>query len=290
MTLLSERSGTPSRSGVVRSLTGDDLPQLRRLIAQDPAIHCFIDSRLRIAGTDPWRLGGELWGFLEDGHLRSALYAGANLVPIATDARARAAFADRLRPQGRRSSSIVGPAQEVLDLWRLLEPAWGTAREVRGAQPFLVIDGEPAIAPDPLVRPVRPEELDVVLPACIAMFTEEVGVSPVTGGSGPAYRARIAELVREGRALARFDERGIAFKAEIGAATPAACQVQGVWVRPDLRGQGLSGPGMAAVVAIARSRIAPLVSLYVNDFNTAARKAYAAAGFRQQGTFATVLF
>lgn len=290
MTLLSERSGIPSRSGVVRSLTADDLPGLRRLVADDPAVHCFIDSRLRAAGADPWRLGGDLWGFFDDGRLHSALYAGANLVPVATNARARAAFADRLRPQGRRSSSIVGPAEEVLDLWRLLEPAWGPAREVRAAQPFLVIDGDPAIAPDPLVRPVRPEEVDVVLPACIAMFTEEVGVSPVAGGSGPAYRARVAELVREGRALARFDERGIVFKAEIGAATPVACQVQGVWVRPDLRGRGLSAPGMAAVVAIARARIAPVVSLYVNDYNTAARKAYATAGFRHETTFATVLF
>ena len=38
------------------------------------------------------------------------------------------------------------------------------------------------------------------------------------------------------------------FKAEVGAATPQACQVQGVWVRPEFRGQGLAAPGMAAVV------------------------------------------
>jgi predicted GNAT family acetyltransferase len=47
---------------------------------------------------------------------------------------------------------------------------------------------------------------------------------------------------------------------------------------------------MAAVVSEARSRIAPVVSLYVNSFNTAARKSYRAVGFLEQGTFATVLF
>ena len=57
------------------------------------------------------------------------------------------------------------------------------------------------------------------------------------------------------------------FKAEVGAATPQACQVQGVWVRPESRGQGLAAPGMAAVVVEAARSIAPLVSLYVNDFN-----------------------
>lgn len=288
MTLMSERSR--ARTAEVRSLTAAEVPQVAALIAGDPAVHCFVDSRLRAVQAEPWRLGGDLWGFIEHGRVTAALHAGANLVPIATDPRSRAAFADRLRRQGRRCSSIVGPAEEALDLWRLLEPAWGPAREVRASQPFLVIDEAPAIAPDPAVRAVRLEELDALLPACIAMFTEEVGVSPVSGGSGPAYRARVTELVRDGRALARFDEQGVMFKAEIGAATSLACQVQGVWVRPDLRGRGLSAAGMAAVVAIARERIAPVVSLYVNDFNTPARKAYAAAGFRQHATFATVLF
>jgi uncharacterized protein len=47
---------------------------------------------------------------------------------------------------------------------------------------------------------------------------------------------------------------------------------------------------MAAVVIDTMARIAPTVSLYVNSFNTAARKSYRAVGFREQGTFATVLF
>jgi uncharacterized protein len=281
---------TPERTGVVRSLTATDLPGVRALVERDPAVHCFMDARLRLAGVDPWRLGGDIWGFIEDGQVLSALYLGANLVPIETDARSRAAFADRLRMQGRRCSSFVGRAEEVLDLWRLLEPAWGPAREVRAAQPFLLLDTDASIAPEPKVRRVRENELDLLLPACIAMFTEEVGVSPTAGGSGSAYRARVAELVREGRALANFDEHGVVFKAEIGVATSDACQVQGVWVRPDLRGRGMSGPGMAAVVAYARAEIAPVVSLYVNDFNTAARKAYATTGFRQHEMFATVLF
>jgi predicted GNAT family acetyltransferase len=32
------------------------------------------------------------------------------------------------------------------------------------------------------------------------------------------------------------------------------------------------------------------VSLYVNDFNTAARQSYLRVGFREVGTFASVLF
>jgi len=271
----------------LRALSAADLPALRALIEPDPVRHCFVESRVG-SGS----LGGvDLWGYFADGTtLTSALLIGANVVPIESDAAARAAFADRLRRTGRRGSSLVGPAEEILDLWRQLEPSWGPAREVRDRQPLLSLESDPDLAPDPGVRAVRPDEIDLLLPACIAMFTEEVGVSPVAGGSGAAYRARIAEIIREGRAFARIDDGEVVFKAEVGASTLRACQVQGVWVNPRLRGRGLAAPGMAAVVALARRSCAPRVSLYVNDFNTAARKAYAHVGFTEVGSFATVLF
>jgi predicted GNAT family acetyltransferase len=184
----------------------------------------------------------------------------------------------------------VGIDDEVLDLWRLIEPSWGPCREVRDRQPFLVMDSDPVIDVDPAVRFIGIDELDVLVPACIDMFTHEVGVSPVAAGGGMAYHARIAELVRSSRALGRIDNGSVVFKAEVGSATPLACQVQGVWVDPSLRGRGISVPAMAATVRLARRYIAPVVSLYVNDFNTIARRTYEACGFRQHATFATVLF
>jgi uncharacterized protein len=200
------------------------------------------------------------------------------------------AFADRALKQGRRCSSVVGPADEVQALWALLRPRWGPAREIRPVQPVMVITGPPLVAPDPLVRRVRMEDLDVLWPACVAMFTEEVGVSPTSGDGGASYRARLEQLIRGGRAFARIEDGKVIFKAEIGAVTPQACQVQGVWVRPECRGQGLAAPGMAAVVVESARSIAPVVSLYVNDFNQPARAAYRRVGFADTGQFMSVMF
>ena len=150
-------------------------------------------------------------------------------------------------------------------------------------QPVMVTPGPPLVSPDPLVRRVRPDEIDILWPACVAMFTEEVGVSPVTGDGGASYRARLEQLIRGGRAFARIENGQVVFKAEIGAVTPQVCQVQGVWVRPQSRGRGLAAPGMAAVVIEAARSIAPLVSLYVNDFNAPARAAYRRVGFTETG-------
>ena len=92
-----------------------------------------------------------------------------------------------------------------------------------------------------------------------------------------------------GRAFAGYDFRGqVTFKAEIGAVSRHTCQIQGVWVRPDLRNRGLGTAGLATVMRHALE-LAPTVSLYVNDYNAAARRMYARLGMRQVGTLTTVL-
>ncbi|MER7812967.1 GNAT family N-acetyltransferase [Streptomyces sp900116325] len=274
-----------------RVLEPSDLGAALAILESEPVANAFVTSRVQIAGLDPWRLGGEMWGWYADGRLRSLCYSGANLVPICATPEAVRAFADRARRAGRRCSSIVGPAETTAQLWRLLEPGWGPAREVRANQPLMVTESPAAdVTPDPLVRRIRKDEIDVLMPACVAMFTEEVGISPLAGDGGLLYQARVAELIGAGRSFARIEDGKVVFKAEIGAATPQACQIQGVWVAPEHRGRGLSETGMAAVLRYALADVAPVVSLYVNDYNTAARKAYTRVGFREVGAFMSVLF
>ncbi|PSK69518.1 GNAT family N-acetyltransferase [Streptomyces sp. CS149] len=274
-----------------RVLEPSDLGAALAVLESEPVANAFVTSRVQVAGLDPWRLGGEMWGWYTDGRLRSLCYSGANLVPICAGPEAVRAFADRARRAGRRCSSIVGPAEPTTQLWRLLEPSWGPAREVRANQPLMVTESPaPDVTPDPLVRRIRKDEMEVLMPACVAMFTEEVGISPLAGDGGLLYQARVAELISTGRSFARIDDGKVVFKAEIGAATPQACQIQGVWVAPEHRGKGLSETGMAAVLRYALADVAPVVSLYVNDYNTPARKAYQRVGFREVGAFMSVLF
>ncbi|MEV0783004.1 GNAT family N-acetyltransferase [Streptomyces sp. NPDC050423] len=274
-----------------RVLEPSDLGAALAVLESEPVANAFVTSRVQIAGLDPWRLGGEMWGWYADGRLRSLCYSGANLVPICATPEAVRAFADRARRAGRRCSSIVGPAERTAQLWRLLEPGWGPAREVRANQPLMVAESPAAdVAPDPQVRRVRKDEMDVLMPACVAMFTEEVGISPLAGDGGLLYQARVAELVATGRSFARIQDGKVVFKAEIGATTSQACQIQGVWVAPEFRGRGYSETGMAAVLRHALTEVAPIVSLYVNDYNTPARRSYSRIGFREVGAFMSVLF
>lgn len=267
---------------------------VRAMLTADPVASCMVASRIETLGMDPWRLGGELWGCeprgFRSGRLDSLCFAGSNLIPLQGNRAALRAFADRALRRRRMCSSVVGPAEQVLGLWEELELDWGPAREVRADQPLMALAGDCLVEPDPLVRPVRPDELERYLPAAIAMFIEEVGVDPRTGDGGASYRARVAELIAAGRAFARFDGGEVVFKAEIGALSNAVGQIQGVWVHPDRRGQGLGSTGTAAVVDRLVRGLGRTASLYVNAYNVVAQAAYQRIGFARVGQYATVLF
>src|SRR3954453_16489733 len=105
------------RTSASRVLDDSDRDEALALLDLDPVANVFVASRVRTVGLNPGRLGGQMWGFGPRGGLVSLCYAGANLVPVNAGREAVQAFADRARKQGRRCSSIVGPATAVEQLW-----------------------------------------------------------------------------------------------------------------------------------------------------------------------------
>ena len=273
----------------VRQLLEPDRAVVERLLDAHPIASAQVAERVGARGLG-WRADGRLFGYGTGRSPEALLWCGGQVTPLGADDRAIAAFADLVSGWPRAGASVVGSAEAVLALWDKLRPSWGPERTVRAEQPLLMVDRSPSRAADPLVRPVRTDEVDVLFPAAVAMYTEEVGVSPVSDDGGRSYRVRVAELVRSGRAFARILDGQVVFKAELAVVTKHTAQVQGVWVHPEYRGRGIGSAGMAAVVREALRRFAPSVSLYVNAFNEPARHVYDRLGFRRVGTFATVLF
>ncbi|CAN5490928.1 GNAT family N-acetyltransferase [soil metagenome] len=269
-----------------RVLVVRDGAAVGRVLDADPVGSCMVAARVADHGIDPNAIGGELW--TRRRAEESLCYAGANLIPLRGTVADLHAFADKAMSSARRCSSLVGRAELVLPLWQRLETAWGPARDIREDQPLMAMSTAPNCAIDTAVRRVRVDELDAYLVAAIDMFIGEVGIDPRMGDGGRGYRRRVAGLIAAGRAWARFEHGEVVFKAEVGSQSPAVGQIQGVWVHPERRGQGLGTAGTATLAAdvVAGGRIA---SLYVNSFNTVARAAYAGVGFTQVGTFATVL-
>ena len=188
----------------LRLLGPSDLSAMLELTASDPVVNVFADYRARLTQLDPRWLGGEMWGFHEDGGWsRPATRRQPGAGP------GHAGRAGRLRGAGRaagpRCATIVGPPSGGPAV-AALEPHWprratcaGTSRTWRSPRP-------------PRSRPTRwcdgptRDDVDVLYPACVAMYTEEVGVSPEIDGGGDLYRARVAQLVAKGWSFARIED------------------------------------------------------------------------------------
>lgn len=274
----------------VRVLAKADVDAFLELANRDPVVNVFAIYRAHTTGLEPRWLGGEMWGRFEDGQLVAACHVAANLVPVEADDDDAIAFAERALGRGRTTSTIVGPQDAVRSFWSEVRGYWGSARELRWDQRHMVLGERSRITPDPWVRVSTQDDLDTLYPACVAMYTEEVGVSPESAGGSDLYRARVQQLINRGWSFTRYDGDEIVFKAEVAWATADAAQIQGVWVPPHRRGEGIATAGMAAVADLVQDRIAPHVSLYVNEWNHAARHAYEVVGFHETDRFATVMF
>ena len=219
----------------------------------------------------------------------SLVYLGTNLVPLLSPKADPRAFIELVDSTKRRFASIVGDRYSVDLLWGVLAPYFEPPRVFRKSQPLMTLTQRKMVKADARVRQSEPTDLPLLFPACVAMFEEEIGISPTLNDGGISYRSRLAELIVQQRSFVRFEQGELIFKAEIGVLTPQVAQIQGVWTRPDLRGMGIGTSGIAAVIDLILLRT-PTVSLYVNDFNTPALKAYQKVGFHQHSEMASILF
>lgn len=289
-----EHTVAQATSDTVRILANSDTAALSHLIAQEPVTHAYVQSIL-----DTGRRAGPIGGFARGvflgifdptvpDKLLAACWAGANIVPVTNDFESGVYFGQALVALDEQFGSIFGPQRAVEGVWEALRHGRQTARDIRKDQPFMTITHQAAIVPNPNVRLATEADYGRVLPASVAMFTEELGYSPLADGSN-GYRLRVRQLIAKGHTMIEHGPQGVVFKADFGIVTNEAVQIQGVWVAPEARGQGRAAPAMAAVVNHAL-RLAPVVCLYVNDYNTAAIKTYQRVGFDTVDQFATVLF
>jgi uncharacterized protein len=273
----------------VRPLTTADHDAALECCSRDRAANVFVAARI-VEGslrTSP----GSVLGHWNGSELAGLTWVSANVVPVELDDDGVTGVAQKISRMRRQVASIFGPSTQVSGLWERLGPGWGPVRAVRRHQPLLSTSLRPSVLGmelDPGVRPATPAEVDLVVPAAAHMFTEEIGYPPFYG-SDRGYRASIASLIRAGHTYVKVEDGEVVFKADVGSLALGCAQVQGVWLHPRLRGQGLSVPAMASVVDQVLASAADEVSLYVNDYNVAARATYARCGFREVGAFTTVL-
>lgn len=257
------------------------------VVRANPAENVFLNNRIQNAPANRI-VDGELYATTTKNP--ALLYVGGNAVPVNLDVKnsnAVRAFADLLLAEQPPIGSLVGAADAVAALWNQLEGKWPLpARLIRTSQPYMVSE-ETYRAEVSRVRFATISDLADYFDAARQMFIGEVGLQPPS----VMFQTRIAENLRSENSLGWFDENGkTLFKVDIGAMADGWVQIQGVWITPSLRGQGLAAELLSEAFTLIQRRFNVHLCLYVNSFNEPALRAYQRLGFRQVSSFQTVFF
>jgi RimJ/RimL family protein N-acetyltransferase len=250
--------------------------QVLAFCARDPVERVFLEDVAR-------RDLGRFWA-VEDGSggLRSLCHIGANLVPSGERC---GVFANAAAGSGSRM--IIGDERAVDELWGAAGDRLPKPREDRPGQPVFAIT-EPPAAGDTRLRAAELRDLERLVPVCAVAHAEELGVNPLAHDA-QAFRWRTRAQIEDGRSWVWIEDGVIRFKAEASAWTPAAVQVQQVWVDPDVRRQGYGARGMRDLCRLLL-QTTPTVTLFVRTENTPAIRLYETIGMQHVGSYRSILF
>jgi ribosomal protein S18 acetylase RimI-like enzyme len=250
--------------------------QVLEFCARDPIERVFLEDVAR-RGLGRFRAVAD-----GDGTLVSLCHLGANLVPSGANC---GVFAG---PAAVASSKmIIGEERAVGELWDAAESRMPFAREDRHGQPVYVMTSPPESGETGL-RPASIGDLEVLVPVCADAHAEELGIDPLERDED-GFRWRTRAQIEDGRSWIWLEDGVIRFKAEASAWTPAAVQVQQVWVDPEVRGLGYGKRGMRDLI---RSLLGttPAVTLFVRTDNAPAIGLYESIGMTRFGSYRSVLF
>jgi hypothetical protein len=252
------------------------LDQVLAFCAEEPVERVFLEDIAR-------RGLGRFTAVLEpDGRLEALCHVGANVVP---SGRGCDAFAEAAARSGARM--LIGEERAVSELWDMAGRRMPRPRDDRPGQPVYALR-EPPEPGETGLRAARPLDLELLVPACAAAHQEEIGVDPLRRDP-EGFRWRTRQQVEEGRSWLWVEEGVIRFKAEASAWTPAAVQLQQVWVDPQARRRGYARRALCDLCRLLLQQV-PAVCLFVRPENTPALRLYDSIGMTRELTYRSLVF
>ena len=143
----------------------------------------------------------------------------------------------------------------------------------------------PLQATVPGLRRATLNDLELIAPVHAEMAQAESGVNPlVTDPSG--FRQRCARRIEKGRVWVVVENGQLHFKADIQADTPDVIYLEGIYVHPAKRGQGL---GRLCLSQLTQTflRSSKAVCLLANENNEKAHSLYRLSNFKLRGSYYT---
>jgi predicted GNAT family acetyltransferase len=213
-----------------------------------------------------------------------ALIGHATLVEARSD-EALAAFA-RLAQTCSQTHMLLGEMEKVEHFWERYATGGQTPRAM--CRELLLELRFPVEVQKPVrgLRQATLDDLALVMPVQAEMAQSESGVNPLEKDPR-GFRLRYARRIEQGRVWVLIEDGRLNFKGEVISETSEVAYLEGIYVAPDLRGQGI---GLRCLSQLSRNLLArtKALTLLINEQNTKAVSFYLRAGFKLRAHYDTI--
>jgi GNAT superfamily N-acetyltransferase len=271
----------------VTELRDEHKDETLKFLAQRPVHTVVMTSFINDNGMESEANRGTFYGYRgKSGALEGvALIGHTTLVEARTD-NALGALASTAQRSKTPIHLIMSSGDDAHRFWKQIA---GPSKEPRLTCTELLFEvGFPYPVPvcDRDLRPARHEELMEIAEAQAAIAFMESGVDPMERDR-EGFLKRVSRRIDQGRIFVVYEGGKLVFKADIIAETSEVIYLEGIYVAPEFRGQGVGSSCLAKLTLDLLKRVQN-VCLLSNISFVDAHMSYLKAGYRNTDSCVTL--
>ena len=276
----------------VDRLTNEERNETLAFLAERPIHTVILAGFIRDNGLESPLNRGTMYACRNsEGRLEGVALIGHTTLLEARTQRSLCAFARKSRESAEsvdivRKHVIIGEEEAIEKFWNYYAED-GQQMRLAARELLLELRG-PANggAMVPGLRLATLEDLDLVAPVHAEMAFAESGINPLEVDP-VGFRQRCARRIQKRRVWVLVQGANLVFKADIQADTPDVIYLEGVYVAPQYRGNGIGRNCISQLTAELLMRTGS-VCVLVNEDNRKAQELYSASNFKMTSYYSTI--